>query len=105
MSDSSPADADDGPRSRDVEVPLRVYKAVTVFSTLFAVVGIVGGFVLLDEATDRGRAPPEEVDVALVVAGLAVIGLAAAVYAFSARFRARGMGKSKDAAAEGSDNG
>ena len=33
--------------ARDVVVPLRVYKAVTVFSTLFAVVFVLAGFVLL----------------------------------------------------------
>jgi branched-subunit amino acid ABC-type transport system permease component len=36
---------------RDVVVPLRVYKTVTVFSTLIAVVAVVAGFMLLDAAS------------------------------------------------------
>lgn len=99
------ADTEDEPRGRDVEVPLSVYKAVTVVSTLLAVVGVVGGFVLLDHATDRATAPPSEVNVPLAVAGLLSIGLAAAVYAFSTRFRAPGMGKPKDESDQGPDNG
>jgi hypothetical protein len=90
---------DDGrPGGRDVEVPLRVYKAVTVFSTLFAVMAVVAGFVLLDTATQRATAAPGEADVALALVGLGSIALGAVVYAFSTRFRARGMGKPKDEA-------
>lgn len=95
----------DGPRGRDVEVPLDVYKAVTVFSTLFAVAFVVGGFVVLDEATQRATAPVDEVRVWLALLGLACIGVGATVYAFSTRFRARGMGKPKDDADQRSDNG
>jgi hypothetical protein len=97
--------ADEGPRGRDVEVPLEVYKAVTVFSTLFAVVLVVGGFVLLDEATQRATAAPDEVNVLLAVLGLGAIALGAGTYAFSTRFRAQGMGKSKDEADQPHDNG
>lgn len=105
MTDESRTDSDGQGGGRDVEVPLDVYKAVTVFSTLFAIVAVVGGFVLLDRATRRATAAPEDVDVLLVVIGLGVIALGAVTYAFSTRFRAPGMGKSKDEAAEDSDDG
>jgi len=87
-----------GPRGRDVEVPFEVYKAVTVFSTLFAVGAVVVGFVLLDWGTERATADLSDVNVAITVAGLASIALGAATYAFSTRFRARGMGNAKDGA-------
>ena len=90
------SDRSDDPSSREVTVPLRVYKAVTVFTTLFAVVSVVGGFVALDTATNRARAPLSEVDTALALGGLAMILLGSLAYAFSTRFRAEGMGKSKD---------
>ncbi|PSQ18999.1 hypothetical protein BRD04_10350 [Halobacteriales archaeon QS_9_67_17] len=80
---------------RDVAVPMHVYKAVTVFSTLFAIVAVVVGFVLLDEATQRATAAPEEVNIALAVAGLLTIATGAGTYAFSTRFRAAGMGNPK----------
>ncbi|MFC7177284.1 DUF7315 family membrane protein [Halosegnis marinus] len=73
-----------------------VYKAVTVFSTLFAVLCVVVGFVVLDAATQRATAAPEDVNVVLAVVGLGAIALGAGVYAFSTRFRAREMGNSKD---------
>jgi hypothetical protein len=87
-----------GPRGRDVEVPFEVYKAVTVFSTLFAVGAVVVGFVLLDWGTNRATADLSDVNVAITLAGLASIALGAATYAFSTRFRARGMGNAKDGA-------
>ena len=96
---------DDDGKTRDVVVPMRVYKAVTVFTTLFAVVTVVGGFVVLDTATNRARASFSEIDPLLALVGIALIVAGAAAYAFSTRFRADGMGKSKDDADEGSDNG
>ena len=101
---SEPTDEDartgsgSGPRGRDVEVPFEVYKAVTVFSTLFAVGAVVFGFVLLDWGTERATADLSDVNVAITLAGLASIALGAGVYAFSTRFRARGMGNAKDGA-------
>ena len=94
------ADDDDasGPRGRDVEVPFEVYKAVTVFSTLFAVGAVVLGFVLLDWGTERATADLSDVNVLITLAGLASIALGAGTYAFSTRFRARGMGNAKDGA-------
>jgi len=91
--------------SRDVVVPMRVYKAVTVFTTLFAVGTVVGGFVLLDSATNRATASLAEVDTLAALAGIGLIVAGAAAYAFSTRFRAAGMGKSKDGTDEHSDNG
>jgi hypothetical protein len=87
-----------GPRGRDVEVPFEVYKAVTVFSTLFAVGTVVAGFVLLDWGTERATADLSDVNVVITLAGLACIALGAGTYAFSTRFRARGMGNAKDGA-------
>ncbi|WP_254273938.1 DUF7315 family membrane protein [Haloarcula marina] len=91
--------------SRDVVVPLRVYKTVTVFSTLIAVFSVVGGFILVDVATDRASAPASEIDVPVAIGGVGLILLGTVVYAFSTRFRTEEMGKSKDDANEHSDNG
>jgi len=106
---------------RDVEVPLRLYKTVTVFSTLIAVVSVVFGFVLLDAATLQvsllrravvgalgvvGVAPDGDLlSAAFAAAGLLSIGFGAAVYVLGTRFRARGMGKSQEDSDEPSDNG
>jgi hypothetical protein len=103
-SDDGAGETDDG-ESRDVVVPLRVYKAVTVFTTLFAVATVVGGFVLLDVATDTGQAPVDEINVVVALAGIGLVVVGAAAYAFSTRFRTEGMGKSKDDTDEESDNG
>lgn len=96
---------DDDSKTRDVVVPMRVYKAVTVFTTLFAVVTVVGGFIVLDSATNRAQASLADVDPLLALLGIGLIVAGAAAYAFSTRFRAEGMGKSKDDTDEGSDNG
>jgi len=104
MTDEQSTDAgDEG--SRDVVVPLRVYKTVTVFSTLFAVVSVVGGFVLVDRATERATLPASEIDPIAALAGIGLILFGAAVYAFATRFRTEEMGKSKDDAAEDFGNG
>lgn len=87
---------DSGAGDRDVVVPLRLYKTVVVFSTFIAVVGVVAGFMVLDAATRRGQAAPEEVDAILALVGLVLIVGGGAVYAFGSRFRAPGMGKAKD---------
>ncbi|WP_136716439.1 DUF7315 family membrane protein [Halorientalis salina] len=107
-SEQSPerADSESGGKSgRDIVVPMRVYKAVTVFTTLFAVATVVGGFVLLDLATDRAQATVSEIQPLVALLGIGLIVGGAAAYAFSTRFRAEGMGKSKDDTDEGSDNG
>ncbi|WP_299330909.1 DUF7315 family membrane protein [Haloplanus sp.] len=108
-------------RGRDVVVPMRVYKTVTVFSTLIAILSVVVGFVLLDAATIRlsllrravfgslrtlGVTPPETVlSAALAVAGLAAITFGGGVYVLGTRFRARGMGNPQEDADESWDNG
>jgi len=91
--------------AREVEVPMELYKTVTVFATLIAMVAVVLGFVALDVATNRAQAAASEVNVVLALAGLGSIVLGAFVYAFSTRFRTPGMGKSKDESDEGSGNG
>ncbi|MBV0900868.1 DUF7315 family membrane protein [Haloarcula salina] len=97
--------ADSGNQRRDVVVPLRVYKTVTVFSTLFAVASVVAGFILVDVATQLASAPVSEIDVPVAIAGIGAILAGTVVYAFSTRFRTEEMGKSKDDADKPSDNG
>ena len=63
-----------------------IFKAVTVFTTFFAVMAIIAGLLLIDRGTDRARAPPDEVNLWVTALGVALIVLAAAVYAFSTRF-------------------
>ena len=94
-----------GSGAREVEVPLHLYKVVTVFSTMFAVAFVVGGFVVLDTATQRAQLSFAEMDLPLAVLGVAMIAAGAVVYAFSTRFRAEGMGKPKDGSDEQSNNG
>ena len=112
------ADAETG--GRDVVVPMRLYKTVTVFSTLIAVVCVVFGFMLLDAATLNvsflgsivtgglafvGVTVADGVLSALFAAvGLGVIGLGAGVYVVGTRFRAAGMGKSQEDSDEISDD-
>jgi voltage-gated potassium channel Kch len=135
QSDGTGADADGeaGPGAastgdrRDVVVPMRLYKTVTVFSTLLAVVAVVLGFVFLDAATASGgilRALAGVVFVggvgldtatvsgafralrpAFAVVGLGGIGLGAAVYIVGSRFRTEGMGNPQDDTDEASGNG
>ncbi|UIP00854.1 hypothetical protein Hbl1158_05720 [Halobaculum sp. CBA1158] len=94
-------------RARDVVVPIAVYKRVTAYSTLFAVLTVVLGFVLLDAATLQvsltrrfvvgafglvGIVPAETLLTALFsVLGIASIVLGAGVYVLGSRFRAAGM--------------
>lgn len=133
MSDSGNGDdAAGGPRttatgSREVVVPMRLYKVVTVFSTLIAVLAFVVGFSVLDLATKvlgnpegslvvrmvagvLGRSPASlsswATGIALVTAvlGLGVIVAGAGVYVYATRFRTAGMGKPKDESDESSDN-
>lgn len=99
----------DDDRAREITVPLRIYKAITVFSTLLAIVFVVFGFGLLDAAT--AATGPLAVlfefigipgvgggafSVVLALIGLAVIGFGAGTYVLGTRFRSPGMGKDKD---------
>jgi hypothetical protein len=102
---SAGRDESAGARAREVVVPDAVYKRVTVFSTLFAVAAVVGGFLLLDVATDRATAELSEVQPLVALAGLGLIAVGAVTYAFSTRFRADGMGNAKDETDDISDNG
>jgi hypothetical protein len=90
---------------RDVVVPLPLYKIVTVFSTLISGAAVVFGFAVLDRATRRASASVGEVDPMLALFGLFLIGGGGALYAFSGRFRAPGMGTTKNDDAERSGNG
>ncbi|WP_436906946.1 DUF7315 family membrane protein [Halosimplex marinum] len=102
---SAAGDDPEGARAREVVVPDAVYKRVTVFSTLFAVAAVVVGFLLLDAATDRATAELSEVQPLVALAGVGLIVVGGATYAFSTRFRADGMGNAKDETDEISDNG
>ncbi|PSQ07082.1 hypothetical protein BRC97_04630 [Halobacteriales archaeon QS_6_71_20] len=89
-------------------VPIAVYKRVTAYATLTAVVAVVSGFVMLDAATLQvsltrrlllgvlgaaGVSPPETLTTALFsLLGLGLIGFGAGVYVLGSRFRAEGMG-------------
>lgn len=90
---------------REVVLPERLYRTVTVFSTLIAIVGVVAGFILLDVATQQATASFEEVNVWLAGLGILAILGGGATYAYAARFRAEGMRKDKDATDEPSNNG
>ena len=105
----------------EIEVPIRLYKTVTVFSTLIAVVCVILGFVLLDAATLQvsvlrslladvlgtlGVLPSGDVLAGVLAAlGLLSIGFGAGVYVFGTRFRPPGMGNSQEDSDERSDNG
>ena len=102
----------DGREGRDVEVPLRLYKTVTVFSTLIAVFAVVFGFLLLDAAA-LGTGLLRELARSILgllslsigesllsalfaVAGLLSIALGAGVYVLGTRFKASEMSAGKD---------
>ncbi|GGC62044.1 hypothetical protein GCM10007209_25130 [Haloferax sulfurifontis] len=100
---------------------MRLYKTITVFSTLIAVVSVVLGFVFLDAATLQVSALRAVVagalgalgigvadgllSTALAVVGLSIIAFGAVVYTLGTRFRAQGMGKSQEDSGEDSNNG
>lgn len=112
---------------REVEVPRSLYKVVTVFSTLIAVLCVVFGFVALDAATTVLSNPPGSIVIRLLalagpsvetlsahsstiavlvgLLGLALVVVGAGVYVYGSRFRAPGMGKPKDEAEEETDDG
>ncbi|ELZ86744.1 hypothetical protein C453_06394 [Haloferax elongans ATCC BAA-1513] len=128
MTDSdatSRTEATDGGASRrgrrDIVVPMRLYKTITVFSTLIAVVAVVLGFVFLDAATLQVSAlrsltmslfqaigvgvADGILSTVFAVIGLTSIAFGAVVYTLGTRFRARGMGKSQEDSGEDSNNG
>ncbi|EMA62558.1 DUF7315 family membrane protein [Halorubrum lipolyticum] len=98
-----------GPDGREIVVPFRLYKAVTVFSTLAAVVAYLIGFTLIDAATlqisfvrttivyllnSAGLYPSDDLLVAvLAITGIGFLVAGTAVYVLGTRFRGQGMGK------------
>ncbi len=78
-------------------VPARLYKTVTVMSTLVAMVSVVGGFIALDAATNRASAAAAEINTPLALLGLGLIVGGAGAYAFATRFRAADLGDDEDA--------
>lgn len=105
-----------GPDGREIVVPFRLYKAVTVFSTLAAVVAYLIGFTLIDAATlqisfvrttivylinSAGIYPSDDALVAvLAITGIGFLVLGTAVYVLGTRFRGQGMGKPQDDSSE-----
>ncbi|MDQ2053360.1 MULTISPECIES: hypothetical protein [Halobellus] len=97
-----------------------LYKVVTVFSTLIAVVSVVFGFMLLDAATLNvsflgnfvrsvlafvGLQIADGIlSTVFAAVGLAIIAFGAGVYIIGTRFRARGMGKYQEDSGEDSNN-
>ncbi|WP_435095840.1 DUF7315 family membrane protein [Halorubrum sp. N11] len=98
-----------GPDGREIVVPFRLYKAVTVFSTLAAVLAYLIGFTLIDAATlqisfvrtaivylinSAGLYPTDDLLVAvLAITGIGFLVAGTAVYVLGTRFRGQGMGK------------
>lgn len=124
-----PADgADDdvfGPRTdngpRDVVVPMRLFKLVTVVTTLLAVPTVVLGFMFLDAATLQTSVarttvlfavtwfgiPIEESVLSILFGfiGITLIAGGAGIYIVGSRFRAAGMGNAEEDTDEESTNG
>ena len=110
-----------GDGRREVEVPMRLYKTVTVFSTLTAVLAVVVGFLFLDAATlsisllgsaIRGLAAAVGISVSpqvwttlFAVAGIACIATGAGVYILGSRFTSPQMRKSQATVEGDTDNG
>ena len=124
MADSEPATPDtESTKSgrRDVVVPMRLYKTITVFSTLIAALSILIGFILLDAATLEvsvlrgvivaaigvvGITPDQSLLSGLLgVVGLSLMALGSGVFILSSRFRADGMGNAQVDSDEESTNG
>ena len=112
--------AEDSPsHDRDIVVPMRLYKTVTVFSTLIAIISVVLGFLLLDAAVlslsligDLIRfslnavwisISPSILQAVFAFTGLGSIGVGAVVYILGTRFRAEGMGKSQEGTTDTSE--
>ena len=108
VTETDPGAGDGGPRvgpsgGREVVVPIRLYKTITVFSSIIAIAAILGGFILLDVATNRTQADPSEVNVALALLGVGLIAFGTVTYAFSTRFRTDGMGDADAGGKGGAD--
>lgn len=72
---------------REVIVTERMYKAASVFTTVFAVALIFAGFFVIDEAIGwPARGDPDPL---LTSLGVGLILAAAGIYVFSLRFKTR----------------
>ena len=114
MSDPDVASDDTGEATgrRDVVVPMRLYKTITVFSTMIATACILAGFILIDAATLQvsilrsvllgglmaiGLTVEQEVFTALLgIGGLSLMAIGTGVFVLSSRFRAPGMGNPQE---------
>ena len=110
--ESSPTGPADATGRRDVVVPIRLYKTITVFSTLIATACILGGFILIDAATLQvsvlrrlllsglegiGLSVDQELfSAVLAIAGLSLMAAGTGVFVLSSRFRAPGMGNAQE---------
>ena len=110
--ESAPAEPSESTGRRDVVVPIRLYKTITVFSTLIATACILGGFIFIDAATLQVsvlrrllggglavvglRIDPELFTVLLAIGGLSLMGVGTGVFVLSSRFRAPGMGNAQE---------
>lgn len=106
---------------REVVVPMALYKRVTVFGTLVAIVTVLFGFMALDAAMysrsfvrvnvmwvleQVGLVTPAGVlSAGFAVIGLALVVLGAWIYVLSTRFRTAGMGQVRDDSAAEVDDG
>ncbi|MFQ3294100.1 MAG: putative membrane protein [Halobacteriales archaeon] len=106
---------------REVVVPMALYKRVTVFGTLLAIVTVLFGFMALDAAMysrslvrvnvmwilERvGLGTPTGVlSAGFAVIGLTLVVLGAWIYVLSTRFRTEGMGQVRDDPAAEVDDG
>lgn len=105
MGGDADAGRSDSSNRREIVVPLRLYKTITVFSTIIAIASVLGGFIVLDVATDSTQADINEVSVLLSILGIGLIAFGGVTYAFSTRFQTAEMGNAKDDEDEESDNG
>ena len=111
--ESTPAEPPESATGRrDVVVPIRLYKTITVFSTLIATACILGGFILIDAATLQvsvlrrlllgglatvGLSVDQELFSAiLAIGGLSLMAAGTGVFVLSSRFRAPGMGNAQE---------
>lgn len=78
-------------KTREVIVPTSLYKSIIIFSTFFAIITIVAGFIALDTATQKATQPLSTIDPVLALIGIASIGIGTFVYAFASRFKTKGM--------------
>ena len=108
-------------RGREVVVPMALYKRVTVFGTLVAILTVLFGFMALDAALysrsivrvnvlwllEQVGLPtaPGVVSAAFAVIGLGLVVLGAWAYVLSTRFRTEEMGTARDAPATEVDDG